>query len=268
MRFKPIIVVSVSAVVIALSLQPAWAQWVVNDPGTTARNTVTAVLKRSLLETLNLERERLRRMSVRLSALTSLRKYAMEEVPRWRTHAWDTETFPYAAGYHAALNYGDAGGSEYFRVARSRQAADAALLAQLPPGARDAVAGALATIDAADSMLVASTHQTGSLRFNGRRELAAIEALESHVIDPSNEQSMTAVLDKISGAVLLETGQKQARIQLLAAVAEQLIVENRRSRDAEAAALNMQLGRLRDGRAANSSLLDGAGADLRAWRQP
>ena len=79
---------------------------------------------------------------------------------------------------------------------------------------------------------------------------------------------MTAVLDKVSGAVLIETRQKQARLQLLAAMAEQLIVENKRSRDAETAGMNMQLGRLRDGRAANASLLSGAGADLRGWRQP
>jgi hypothetical protein len=267
MRIQRITVVALLAC-ITLGLQPAWAQWVVNDPSTTARNTVTAVLKRSLLQTLNLERERLRRMSARLSALTSLRRYAIDEIPRWRTHAWDTETFPYAAGYHAALNYGDSSGNEYFRVARNRQSADPALLAQLPPGARDTVTRALATLDAADSMLVAGTHQTGTLRLNGRRELAAIDALESHVIDPSEEQSMTAVLDKVSGAVLIETRQKQARLQLLAAMAEQLIIENKRSRDAETAGMNMQLGRLRDGRAANTSLLSGAGADLRGWRQP
>jgi len=112
------------------------------------------------------------------------------------------------------------------------------------------------------------THQTGSLRLNGRRELAAIDALERHVIDPSDEQSTTAVLDKISGAVLVETRQKQTRLQLLTAVAEQLLVENKRSRDTETGVMNMQLGRLRDGRAANTSLLSGASADLRGWRQP
>ena len=79
---------------------------------------------------------------------------------------------------------------------------------------------------------------------------------------------MTAVLDKISGAVLLETRQKQARMQFLAAIAEQLLVDNKRARDTEAAAMNMQLGRLRDGRAAKTSLLAGAGDDLRSWRQP
>jgi hypothetical protein len=47
-----------------------------------------------------------------------------------------------------------------------------------------------------------------------------------------------------------------------------LLVENKRERDAEAAAMNMQLGRLRDGRAAGLSLLAGAANDLRTWKQP
>lgn len=266
MSTRHISILAVAAFIV-VGFQPAWAQWVITDPATTARNTVTAILKESLLQTLNLERDRLQKMSKRLSALTSLRKYVLDEVPRWRTHAWDTDTFPYAADYMAALTYGDSAGRGYFGVARNRLPVDT-LLAQLPASARDSVSRALATLDAADSMLVAATHQTGALRLNGRRELAAIDALESHVVDPSDEQSMTAVLDKISGAVLVETRQQQARVQLLAAVAEQLIVENKRSRDAESAALNMQLGRLRDGRAANTSLLSGASADLRTWRQP
>ena len=53
---------------------------------------------------------------------------------------------------------------------------------------------------------------TGLLRYNGRSELAAIEALEGHVIDPSQTQSTTAVLDKISGAALIGARQQQARI--------------------------------------------------------
>ncbi|MGH9199976.1 MAG: hypothetical protein ACRD2A_01920, partial [Vicinamibacterales bacterium] len=61
---------------------------------------------------------------------------------------------------------------------------------------------------------------------------------------------------------------RQARVQLLAAIAEQLIVENKRSRDAETAAMSMLVGRLRDSRRVNNSLLEGAGADLRGWRQP
>ena len=79
---------------------------------------------------------------------------------------------------------------------------------------------------------------------------------------------MTAVLDTISGAALIGARQKQARLQLLTAIAEQLVVENKRARDAETAGMNMLVGRLRGGRNANASLVAGAAADLRGWRQP
>ena len=55
------VVIALVILVIAtagVGLQPAWAQWVVTDPTTTARNAVTAVLKDRLLQTLTLERER------------------------------------------------------------------------------------------------------------------------------------------------------------------------------------------------------------------
>ena len=88
------------------------------------------------------------------------------------------------------------------------------------------------------------------------------------VVDPSNEQSATAVLDKISGAALIAARQRQARVQLLAGVVEQLMIDTKRARDADAAAMNMQLVTWRDGRAANEAFVAGSGHALRTWRQP
>ena len=85
-----------------------------------------------------------------------------------------------------------------------------------------------------DAAAIAATNDTGQLRFNGRKqELPAIDALEAHVIDPSNDQSTTAVLDKMSGAVLIGARQRQARIQLLTGMVEQLLVDSKRARDTE-----------------------------------
>ena len=117
---------------------------------------------------------------------------------------------------------------------RRRSAADAAApmaemaprpraLGLLPPAARRALVAQLATIDAAAASVVTATHDTGQLRLNGRRELSAIEALEHDVTDGTLEQSTTAVLDKISGAVLIGGRQRQARAQLLAGLVEQLL---------------------------------------------
>src|SRR4030095_14222628 len=142
-------------------------------------------------------------------------------------------------------------------------------LTQLPPAARRAIEARLATVDLTDASAISATHDTGQLRLNGRRrELQAINALEGHVVDPSNEQSATAVLDKISGAVLVAARQRQARVQLLAGVVEQLLIDSKRARDTDATAMNMQLVNWRDGRAANDAFVAGSGDALRTWRQP
>ena len=57
-------------------------------------------------------------------------------------------------------------------------------------------------------------------------------------------------------------------MQFLAAIVEQLLVDNKRDRDTEAAVMNMQLERLRSGSAANRCLVAGSADDLRTWRQP
>jgi hypothetical protein len=87
-------------------------------------------------------------------------------------------------------------------------------------------------------------------------------------LDNSTDQSATAVLDKISGAGLIRAQQQQARMQFLAAIVEQLLIDNKRARDTETATMNMQLQRLRSGTAANQNLVAGSADDLRTWRQP
>lgn len=246
---------------------PASAQWTIYDPATTARNALTAATKAQTLIVQSQQFQALRRMSQRLSLLTTLAKYVVDDVPDWRIHVfWEPDVL-FARDYHAALNYGDRRGAAYIGVARPRLPA-AAILARMPPEAREVTRRVLATLDAADSALIAATDQTGQLRFNGRREFLAIDALERHVVDGSDAQSATAVLDKISGATLIDTRQGQARAQFVAALLEQLIVDNKRTRDTETASMNMLLGRLREGRTQDARLLAGAGDDLRTWRQP
>jgi hypothetical protein len=156
----------------------------------------------------------------------------------------------------------------YADVARLRSAIGRELSA-LPPAAAAAIAAQLATLDLADSTIITGTDQNGRLRPQGKREMRAIDALEGDVVDPSQMQSATAVLDKISAAVLIEARQKQSRLQFLTALVEQLIVDNKRTRDTEAAAMNMQLGRLRSiDDEGGGGFLAGAGDALRTWRQP
>jgi len=249
---------------IALGAGTAAAQWAIWDPATTAQNAATAGLKEQMLETLTKQYGTLYRMARRLTVATSMDRYTTTDPPRWRIH--DSETSLYANGYHAALNYGDAEGIGYDAVARSRRPAEQTLAA-MSATAREVVLRALATLDTADSAAIVATHQAGVLRYNGRREMLAIDALEAHVVDTTSHGT-TGVLDKISGATLLETRQKQARLQVLAGIVEQLVIDTKRARDAEAAALNMQLRRLQAYDDEGWGLMTGAADDLRRWRQP
>ena len=252
-------------VVALVSSRDASAQLVVYDGATTARNTVTATLKEYLYQTQLQQRLKIREMARRLSALTSLRKYSLEDVPRWRTHGGD---FFYAQPYNDALIFGDSAGAAFVDLTQPLLS-DARLLDRLDAAARRRMEARLATVNLADAAAIAGTHGTGQLRLLGRRnELQAIDALERDVIDPSSDQSTTAVLDKMSGATLIGARQRQARIQLLVGVVEQLLVDTKRTRDTDMAALTMQMVTWRDGRAANEAFVAGSGDALRTWRQP
>ena len=243
----------------------ASAQFVVYDAATTARNTVTATLKEYLYQAQLQQHTKIREMARRLSALTNLRKYALTDVPRWRTHGGD---FFYAQSYNDALIFGDPTGAAFVELSQPLLAASG-LISRLDPVARRLVEARLATVNLADAAAIAGTHGTGQLRFFGRKnELPAIDALERDVIDPSSEQSTTAVLDKISGATVIGARQRQARIQLLTGILEQLLVDSKRARDTDTAAIDMQLVTWRDRRAADEAFRAGAGDALRTWRQP
>ena len=265
-RFPQIRPLVIGVALVVLGSLPATAQIVVHDSAVTLRNRITAALKELLLDTQREQHQKLRRMARRLSMHTNLHKYALPDPPRWRTHGDDR--FLFSQAYNDALIFGDSSGAAHVNVSQSLVTTPERF-AQLDSMTRQAVTARLATVNLADATAIAAIHDTGQLRFNGRkRELPAITALEAHVIDPSNEQSATAVLDKISGAVLIGARQRQARVQLLAGVVEQLLVESKRARDTEAATINMQVAAWRDVGAANRAFVAGSGDALRTWRQP
>src|SRR5438093_604094 len=112
-------------------------------------------------------------------------------------------------------------------------------------------------------------HQVALVRGYSGSMQQAIQALESDVVNSrSSYHEMTAVLDKVAAGQLLARRQDVAANQLLSHALEQLLARGKRSRDTEAAAMNMRLGGMTFGRAAGASLLRGASDDLRTWRQP
>jgi hypothetical protein len=270
MRRYPRILACAIVAFVSIGIGAAHAQIVVTDPATTIKNIVIAGLKSQIVDTLTDQARKIRRMARRLSVFTDLAKYAVPEPTRWRSYRYQDVNL-YANPYVEALNFGDPEGAAYAGVTRTRSAIERDLseLAVLSPDAASAIAAQLATLDLADSTLITGTDQNGRLRPQGKREMRAIDALEREVVDGSQAQSATAVLDKISAAVLIETRQKQSRLQFLSALVEQLLVDNKRARDTEAAVMNMQLRRLLNVPGeGGGGFLSGAGDDLRRWRQP
>src|SRR5689334_5124296 len=243
------------------------AQIAVHDTAVTIRNAITAALQEYLLEVQAAQHSQLRRMAQRLSFFTPLTKYSAPDAPRWRRHpGGDDEGGMVSSLLQSALDFGDREGAGYLNVIQPVRA-DFGELAALPTGARNVIDRQLATIDLADAVGVSTINDTGRLRYAGRAELNAIDALEAAVTDGSLEQSATAVLDKISGAELIAARQRQARSTLLVALVEQLAVDTKRERDTYAAALNMQLSQWGNAgiEAAPSTR---TGDALRTWRQP
>jgi hypothetical protein len=257
--------------VLGFGLRPASAL-VVTDPATTAKNILTAVLKSQMVDTLTEQARRLRRMGRRLSAFADLGRYLVPDSPRWRSYRYQ-DTSLYATAYEDALNLGDPDGAAYAEISRPRASGESELstLRAESPSAADALAAQLATLDLADSTMMLGTDMNGRLRSQGKREMRAIDSLERDVTGPSLAGGTAAVLDQLSAAVLIETRQKQSRLEFLTAILAQLAVDSKRARDSDAAAMNMQLGRLRLAAECGEGcpgFLSGAGTALRSWRQP
>jgi hypothetical protein len=260
---------SIAILLVGLISADSAAQTPVTDVANTTRNAMTAATKELLVQLQRRQHSELRRMAHRLSMFTDLAKYAAPDSPRWRIHDFeDVNAFLFSRDYHAALNYGDARGAAFEQVARTLERNVAPLIQGQPDEAREMISRMLATLELADSAAITGTHQTGLLRYNGRRELQAIEVLERHVIDPSQEQSATAIAEKVSGAVLIGARQRQARLQFMLALVEQALIDAKRTRDAEASTMNMQIGKLAAGATATASLVAGTAENLRTWRQP
>lgn len=244
-----------------------YAQIVVHDSSVTIRNAITAALKEYLLEVQMAQHSQLRRMAQRLSFFTPLGKYNAPDAPRWRRHpGGDDEGEMISSSLQSALDFGDRDGTAYTAIVQT-VVPDPAVLAALDQAAVTVVKRQLATIELTDAVSVAAIHDSGRLRFAGRGELKAIEALDADVTDGSLEQSATAVLDKISGATLIAARQRQARSALLIALVEQLAVDTKRERDTHAAALNMQLSQWANAPEPGAAFA-GIGNALRTWRQP
>lgn len=251
-----------SVVFVALLVVPARAQIVVVDPGNLTQTILIAERTLREYETLWAQYQTILRMS---QGLGNMERY---RIPPIAINGHDPSRWPYGSPWLQGLNTGDPRGLLYRQTTRSLDQ-PRLLLSQLPAPARRAVENAYATIEITDAVAQIAGHQVALVRGYSGSMQQAIQALEGDVLNPrSSYHEMTAVLDKVAAGQLLARRQDVAANQLLSHALEQLLARGKRSRDTEAATMNMRLGGLLNGRAAGASLVRGAASDLRNWRQP
>ena len=240
----------------------ASAQLAVIDPANLAQAVLIAQRTQQTYEQLQNEYQLILRMARSLGDLNRYR------IPPIAITYHDPSQWEFGRPWIEGLNGGDARGTAYRATTVPLQRPDSHL-AQLGTEARRQFERQYATVEISDSVAKGGGHQVALIRGYHDRLQQAVEKLQDDVLNGSpNFHQMTAVLDKLAAGELLARRQDMAANQLLSHALEQLLARNKRERDTEAAAINMQLTTWRDGQAANTALAFGMGDALRTWRQP
>jgi type IV secretion system protein TrbJ len=163
-------------------------------------------------------------------------------------------------GYGAAAGY---------KNATQALTAMAGALSKVPAGQADRIKNAVATVELTDGANVSDMDLLGKLRTNATAMQGAIAGLEAASLsaDP-NLNTEIAVLNKINVAGVLNVKSAQDTNKLLAALAEQRIIEAKRTRDAEVQAINNHLRFVADEQDVLRAQGQGSSQAMLAWRMP
>src|SRR3954464_158444 len=252
----------VGVLVLTMIAAPAHAQVVVIDPGNLEQTSLIAERTLRAYQNLVGQYQTLLRMA---QALGNMDRYRVSSVSISRH---DPSRWTYGAPWLQGLNSGDVRGERYRQTTRPL-ASPGGIIERLPTTARKALEHAYATVEITDAVAEIAGNQVAQVRDYSGALQSAIQALEADVVNPSSRyHELTSELDKIAAGALLARRQDTATNQLLSHLLEQLLARGKRTRDTEAATMNMQLLGIRSGRTASKTLVQGAADDLRAWRQP
>jgi hypothetical protein len=155
----------------------------------------------------------------------------------WRNSA-ASDTYGTNDSWIGAINSG-LGVPDAYQQATQRLNAYGAAFSNIPPEQLDRVKANYATVELADGANQGTIDLLGRLRANAPQVAIAIQNLETDTLssDPSLNTEI-AVLNKINAANLVSLRNGQDTNQLLVALAEQELIDSKRKRDAEAAAIN------------------------------
>lgn len=201
------------------------------------------------------------------------RRVPVTMIDRYRTPAtsWRTSTATnisgVTTGWMGAINVGSGVLSAYQQA--TQPLIDADVFGSIPAAHRDRFRTNYASVELADGANVHEIETIGRLRANATAVATTIRDLEADSLssDPAMNTEI-AVLNKINAANIIALRNAQDTNQLLVAVAEQQVIAAKRTRDAEAQAINNHIRFAREGKTAMASQGAGASEAMRTWRMP
>lgn len=126
-----------------------------------------------------------------------------------------------------------------------------------------------ASVELADGANLKAMETIGRLRANAPAVELAVQNLENDSLSSNPDMNTEiAVLNKINAADLIAVRNTQDTNKLLAALAEQQIVDAKRARDAQAQAINNHIRFMAEGKAVMAAQAAGASEAMLAWRMP
>jgi hypothetical protein len=245
-----------TAIMIALLPDSGRAQFVVYDP----TNYIQALARYAqLVQQYRFWVAQARRLPVDLAS-----RYRLAPV-RWQTHDV-ARIYTYAEPILSALNIGDPTGVLYDVSTDQLDPLDD-LVSSVPPDLRPRLRLSYGAIQFEDSVAKTAIDQVGTTRTNGSFALSTIQAMEDDAVSSVDDfHTQTALLNKINGAGVLALRLDETASQLQMHILEQLLVQNKRSRDAEAELMDAHLFQWRYGAAYGHDLFSHSAAELDSWR--
>jgi hypothetical protein len=204
--------------------------------------------------------------------LRQARRLPFDMSTRYHGHSVDwavhnlTSGLQYAQRILGALNVGDPTGGAYRQLVDPLDRATD-VLARMPADVQRRLKGAYAAIELADSVSTLAVNQLGALRVEGPHNLQVAKDMEKDAVSTSDDfHTQTALLNKINTATVLGLRMQDHMNASLLGTLEQLLVANRRQRDAEAVLMNATIYQWRYGPSYGEDLFRNTTAALDGWR--
>lgn len=209
--------------------------------------------------------EHMRRMAQQAPVNKSLRYRVL--ATRWHPSS-ATNTYGTTSGWISSINSGAATASGYLKAVH-RLGQYGSVLSRVPADQQEHVKTSYATVELTDGANQHAIDTVGRLRANAVDTERAIYGLEEDSLsnDP-NLNTEIAVLNKINAANIISVRTSQDTNKLLVALAEAQTVQAKRTRDAEARAINQHIRFISEGKSVMEAQAANASAAMLAWRMP